>query len=45
MNKHLQIVPSVCVLFFDLDWDTEQWSEKVQECLSKIQCIRYDTTS
>ncbi|XP_065190026.1 trafficking protein particle complex subunit 11-like [Sycon ciliatum] len=44
MHKHMNLVPSVCVLFFNLDWDTETWNERVQECLSKIQCIRTSLT-
>ncbi|CDW56965.1 Foie-gras 1 and Ribosomal S14 domain containing p rotein [Trichuris trichiura] len=41
MQKHLQQVPAVLVLFVDLDWNHPSWAEKVTECASKIKSIRY----
>ena len=40
LHKHSQLMPSLVVFFFDLDWDDGQWEEKETECASKIQVIR-----
>ncbi|KFD71951.1 hypothetical protein M514_06280 [Trichuris suis] len=42
MQKHLQQVPAVLVLFVDLDWNHPSWAEKVTECASKIKSIRLE---
>ena len=41
MKKHLELIPSVVVVFFDLDWDEHMWKEKQMECATKIEIIRY----
>ena len=41
MRKHLHSVPSLMVIFFDLDWDDAQWKEKETECASKVAVLRY----
>ena len=41
MKKHLKLIPSVVVVFFDLDWDEHMWKEKQMECATKIEIIRY----
>uniref|UniRef100_A0A5S6QQT5 Foie-gras_1 domain-containing protein n=1 Tax=Trichuris muris TaxID=70415 RepID=A0A5S6QQT5_TRIMR len=43
MQKHLQQVPAVLVLFVDLDWNHPSWTEKVAECASKIKSIRQNS--
>ncbi|KHJ43032.1 ribosomal protein S14p/S29e [Trichuris suis] len=43
MQKHLQQVPAVLVLFVDLDWNHPSWAEKVTECASKIKSIRQNS--
>ena len=40
IRKHLQVVPSLMVTFFDLDWDDAQWKEKETECASKVSALR-----
>lgn len=40
MNKHLYEIPSVMVIFYDLDWNDSQWSEKMIECASRVQSLR-----
>lgn len=40
MNKHLNEVPAVIVIFYDLDWNDPQWNEKMIECSSKVQSVR-----
>ncbi|GAB6030246.1 Trafficking protein particle complex subunit 11, variant 2 [Chamberlinius hualienensis] len=40
MNKHLNKVPALVVVFYDLDWDEMAWSEKLMELRSKIQIVR-----
>ena len=40
MKKHLELIPSVVVVFFDLDWDEHMWKEKQMECATKIEIIR-----
>lgn len=41
MNKHLNEVPSLVVLFYELDWDDPQWKEKQSECATKVEIVRY----
>ena len=41
MSKHLHVVPSLMVIFFDLDWDDAQWKEKETECASRVAVLRY----
>ncbi|XP_066143332.1 trafficking protein particle complex subunit 11 [Euwallacea fornicatus] len=40
LNKYLQEIPAVIVVFFDLDWNDNSWSEKMIECASKVQSMR-----
>ncbi|KAF6197969.1 hypothetical protein GE061_007714 [Apolygus lucorum] len=40
MHKHLTQVPSVVVVFCDLDWDDPQWEERKIECVSRVQSLR-----
>ncbi len=40
MQKHLEMIPSVVVVFFDLDWDENMWKEKQMECATKVEIIR-----
>lgn len=39
-KKTLEEVPSVVVLFWDLDWDDPQWREKSMECATKVEILR-----
>lgn len=41
MNKYLNEVPAVMAIFYDLDWNDSQWSEKMIECASRVQSMRY----
>jgi trafficking protein particle complex subunit 11 len=41
MNKYLNLVPSVVVIFYDLDWDDPFWNEKKIECASRVHSVRY----
>ncbi|KAF5306179.1 hypothetical protein FQR65_LT07455 [Abscondita terminalis] len=40
MNKHLNEIPAVIAVFYDLDWNDLQWNEKMIECASRVQSIR-----
>ncbi|XP_072035114.1 trafficking protein particle complex subunit 11-like [Amphiura filiformis] len=40
MKKHLDEVPSLVVVFFDLDWDEQLWTEHKLECASKVEVVR-----
>ncbi|CAB3373976.1 Hypothetical predicted protein [Cloeon dipterum] len=40
MNKYLNVVPSVVVIFYDLDWFDPFWNEKKIECASRVQSVR-----
>ncbi|TRY90082.1 hypothetical protein DNTS_031586 [Danionella cerebrum] len=40
MNKHLNLVPALVVLFYELDWDDPQWKEKQSECATKVEVVR-----
>lgn len=42
MNKYLNEVPAVMAIFYDLDWNDGQWSEKMIECASRVQSMRYE---
>lgn len=41
MNKHLNMVPALVVLFYELDWDDPQWKEKQSECATKVEIVRW----
>jgi len=40
MQKHLYQVPSVVVIFFELDWDDAAWKERHVMCASRVQVVR-----
>ncbi|KAH9492651.1 Trafficking protein particle complex subunit 11 [Bulinus truncatus] len=40
MHKHLQEIPAVVVIFFDLDWDEPLWKEKQMECATRLEIVR-----
>ena len=40
IRKHLNDLPSVLVLFYDLDWDAQDFEQKQTECSSRISCLR-----
>lgn len=40
MNKHLNDIPAVIVIFYDLDWSDSHWNEKMIECSSRVQSLR-----
>ena len=40
MNKHLNLIPSVVVIFIELDWNDPDWNEKKKECASRVQSVR-----
>ena len=44
MKKHLEEVPSVVVIFFDLDWDENMWKERQMECATKVEIVRLVNT-
>lgn len=41
MHKHLYSVPSLVVIFFELDWNDPQFKEKQSELKAKIDIIRF----
>ena len=40
MNKHLNLIPSVVVIFIELDWNDPDWNEKKKECATRVQSVR-----
>ena len=38
--QHLQFVPAVVVLFYDLEWDDPQWTERCGDLASKVDAVR-----
>nr|XP_033799055.1 trafficking protein particle complex subunit 11 [Geotrypetes seraphini] len=40
MNKHLNLVPALVVVFYELDWDEPQWKEKLLECATRVEIVR-----
>ena len=40
MHKHLSRLPSVVVLFLELDWGDPHWAEKQSEAASKVHSLR-----
>ena len=43
MRKHLELLPALVVVFYDLDWDDPVWGEKLVECKSKLEFVRYSS--
>ena len=39
-HKHLHLIPSLVVVFFELDWDEPNWKEKQMECSTKLELVR-----
>jgi len=40
MDKHLNDLPAVVVIFFELDWNDADWNEKKLECAGKVESVR-----
>ena len=40
MHKHLNLIPSVVVIFIELDWNDPDWNEKKKECATRVQSVR-----
>lgn len=40
MLKHLHVLPSVVVLFQDMEWNDHNWTEKQMQCAASIQSLR-----
>jgi hypothetical protein len=40
MHKHLHLVPSLVVIFFELDWNDSAFKERQMELKDKIDVIR-----
>eukprot|EP01134_Creolimax_fragrantissima_P005259 CFRG5259T1 len=40
MFKHVHEIPSVAVIFFELEWGDPHWSEREAECASKLLAVR-----
>ena len=40
MHKHTVEVPSVLVVFFDLDWRDQEWDNKKLECAARVEVVR-----
>lgn len=40
MLKHLHVLPSVVVLFQDMEWNDAQWTDKQLQCASTIQSLK-----
>ncbi|XP_064653075.1 trafficking protein particle complex subunit 11-like isoform X2 [Lineus longissimus] len=40
MHKHLERMPAVVVVFYDLDWDEHMWKEKQMECATRVEIVR-----
>lgn len=40
MSKYLNCVPSVAVIFTDLEWDCSEWNERKMEAAARVQAVR-----
>lgn len=40
MLKHLHVLPSVVVLFQEVEWNDPQWSEKQIQCAAMLQSLK-----
>lgn len=40
MLKHLHVLPSVVVLFQDIDWNDTEWSDKQLKCASLVKSLK-----
>ena len=43
MKKHTTEIPSVLIVFFDLDWKDPEWDNKKLECASRVEIVRFFT--
>jgi hypothetical protein len=41
MYKHLNLIPAVAVVFFELEWDERNWAERQAACAKTIRDLRY----
>ena len=41
LHKHLYELPAVLVVFYDLDWDEQDFEPRQTECSSRISCLRH----
>uniref|UniRef100_A0A2R5LAW4 Trafficking protein particle complex subunit 11 n=1 Tax=Ornithodoros turicata TaxID=34597 RepID=A0A2R5LAW4_9ACAR len=40
LHKHMVEVPAVVILFYDLDWDDQNWAEKRNDCAATLKALR-----
>ncbi|KAF6770450.1 hypothetical protein AHF37_11340, partial [Paragonimus kellicotti] len=40
IRKHLEEIPAVVAVFYDLDWNANQWEEKSTECAQRVETVR-----
>ncbi|KAG5447430.1 Trafficking protein particle complex subunit 11 [Clonorchis sinensis] len=40
MRKHLEEIPAMVAVFFDLDWDDRNWDERSVECAQRVDTVR-----
>ncbi|VDL18617.1 unnamed protein product [Hymenolepis diminuta] len=45
MKKHLEELPAVVIVFFDLENNDPNWSEKVKECARRVELVRSNLIS
>ncbi|VDM18610.1 unnamed protein product [Hydatigera taeniaeformis] len=45
MKKHLEELPAVVVVFFDLEGNDRCWSDKVKECSRRVELVRSNLIS
>ncbi|VDK32388.1 unnamed protein product [Taenia asiatica] len=45
MKKHLEELPAVVVVFFDLEGNDRSWADKVKECARRVELVRSNLIS
>ncbi|KAL5965472.1 Trafficking protein particle complex subunit 11 [Taenia solium] len=45
MKKHLEELPAVVVVFFDLEGNDRSWTDKVKECARRVELVRSNLIS
>ncbi|CAG7825272.1 unnamed protein product, partial [Allacma fusca] len=40
VSKHLNDIPAVCIIFFDLNWTSAEWNERKQKCAQLIKQLK-----
>ncbi|VDN21234.1 unnamed protein product [Dibothriocephalus latus] len=45
MRKHLDELPAVVAIFFDLEWDEKLWQGKLAECARRVETVRSNLQS